>query len=352
MRREDFIPETIWIRRDDGWMVPVRRSDDPEAWLREVNGSEAVTTQVDDGSDEYDGKGIIPTSSSTAGWLMDKMLTLLDVRPGMNILEIGAGTGYNAALLAERAEPGSVATIEVDPIVATHARAALARLRLPVTVITGDGADGYAQRAPFDRVIATANVFTVPPAWLAQTRPRGRIVVPIAGSFHHGALACLTVAADGTAHGRFHGEAPFMYMRNQRRVRNVWGTDERTARITYTGLHPIEPFTDFHAGFAFSTRMQGCTTGRRPEEDGTEILWISHHPSGSWGSFIPGTDRHEVCQSGPRNLWNELEDTYRWWIDADSPDHTRIGITVTTEGQKFWLDTPEHTLPAIQGSAV
>jgi protein-L-isoaspartate O-methyltransferase len=346
VKRADFIPDTIWIRRDDGWMVPVSRTEDPQAWETAVNDSDAVTVQVDDGTDEYQGKGIIPTSSSTAGWLMDAMLTLLDVRPGMKVLEIGAGTGYNAALLAERATPGTVTTVEIDPEIADHARAALGRTQLPVTVVTGDGTIGYPPHAPFDRLISTAALFEVPPAWIAQTRRSGRIVLPLAGTFHPGILTCLTVGPDGTATGQFHGEAAFMYLRNQRRPRRVWGADEKTARITSTDLHPREPFYDLDAGFALSTRIQGCTSGRRPEDDGSETLWISDPSSDSWGSFIAGPEKHEVCQSGPRNLWEDLEAAYRWWLDAGRPDHTRFGLTVTPDGQTFWLDSPDNLLPS------
>ncbi len=344
MKRENFIPDTIWVGREDGWMVPLHRADDPETWLTLVNSGDAIAIQVDDGTDEYDGKGIFPTSSSTAPWLMNKMLDLLDIQKGMNILEIGAGTGYNAALLAKRTRTGHVTTIEVDPGIAEHARQALRRTGYPVTVVTGDGILGFPERAPYDRVIATAGVYKVPYAWVEQTRPGGRIVLPLAGSFQSGTLACLTVYDDGTARGRFHGDAAFMYLRNQRRDEALWGNNEDDAQITTTRLHPHEPFTEFEAGFAFGARLPGCVTGRREEDDGTAILRLSHFASGSWASFIPGTDEHEVCQYGPRRLWDELEAAYQWWTDAGRPDHTRFGLTVTPEDQIFWLDTPARVV--------
>jgi protein-L-isoaspartate O-methyltransferase len=345
LNRDEFVPETIWVHREDGWMVPLHRAEDPERWLNLVNSGEAIATQVDDGTDKYDGKGIFPTSSSSAPWLVEKMLDLLDVHKGMNVLEIGAGTGYNAALLAGKAAPGRVTTIEVDPGVAEHARTALARTGLPVTVITGDGALGHPECAPFDRVIATAGTFTIPYAWVEQTRPNGRIVLPLAGSFQSGTLLSLTVGDDGTARGRFHGEAAFMYLRDQRPAKALWRVwNQEGAQFTTTHAYSYEPFTEFEAGFALGIRLPGWVTrGRRDDDDG--ILLMSHFASGSWAvvTFSP-TGEHKVACDGPRRLWEELEAAYQWWTDAGRPDHTRFGVTVTSEGQTFWLDTPDQVV--------
>ncbi|WP_445548533.1 rRNA adenine N-6-methyltransferase family protein, partial [Frankia sp. CiP1_Cm_nod1] len=121
MKREDFIPDVVWVGRADGWLVPLDRAEDPEGWLALVSSGDSIVTQADDGERD-DGLGIFPTSSSSAPVVMSRMLDLLDVRAGMNVLEIGAGTGYNAALLAGRARGGRVTTVEVDPAIAEHAR--------------------------------------------------------------------------------------------------------------------------------------------------------------------------------------------------------------------------------------
>ncbi len=344
MNRADFIPDVIWKHRDDGWAVPIDRAEDPERWWELVNSDNWVVTQVDDGELE-DGKGVFPTSSSSAPAVMKIMLDLLDVHEGVNILEIGAGTGYNAALMAEKAAPGWVTTIEVDAGIAEHARTALARTGLPVTVITGDGTLGHPENAPYDRVMCTAGALRVPYAWVKQTRPGGKIVVPLAGSFRRGAFLCLTVSEDGTARGRFHGGASFMRLRNQRDDKPLWlhhGGDD--GRVTTTRLYPYEPFTEFEAGFVLGLVLPGWVRGYRKEDDGTAVLRVSHSASGSWASLTSGTDEHEVRQYGPRRLWEELEAAYRWWIEAGRPDHTRFGLTVTHEDQVFWLDTPDRVV--------
>jgi protein-L-isoaspartate(D-aspartate) O-methyltransferase len=142
----------------------------------------------------------------------------------MRVLEVGTGTGYNAALLAELVGAGNVTTVEVDATLADQAGRALHAAGYPVTVVSGDGTHGYPENAPYDRVIVTAGVHHVPYAWIAQTRPGGRLVVPFLGTFHPDSpLVVLTVREDGTAEGRFGGPGWFMPLRGQRlpqRVRN------------------------------------------------------------------------------------------------------------------------------------
>ncbi|WP_131787109.1 methyltransferase domain-containing protein [Protofrankia symbiont of Coriaria ruscifolia] len=342
MKREDFVPDVIWVRRADGWMVPLSRAENPEEWLRIVNDDDAVVTQADDGTNEYDGRGIVPTSSSSAPSVMAEMLDLLDVTVGTDVLEIGTGTGYNAALLAERAAPGHVTTMEIDPTIAAHARQVLERTGYPVTAITGDGTRGYPEHAPYDRVMATASALRVPYAWVEQTRPGGRIVLPLVGGFGCGAFLRLTVDRNGSAQGRFHGGASFMRLRNQRDDEALWEIwDTADAEATTTGLFPREPFTDFEAAFALGVRLPGWVTGERNDSDGSTILLMSHFDSGSWATVTSGTDGHKVYHYGPRRLWEELEAAYEWWTGAGRPNHSRFGLTVTPEAQTFWLDTPE-----------
>ncbi|MFC6886512.1 MULTISPECIES: methyltransferase domain-containing protein [Actinomadura] len=213
--RELFVPERVWVRREDGWMVPLLRSEEPEEWERLVaSDDEAVITQVDDGAHE---KGTWPTSSSSSPEIMAIMLDALDVREGMRVLEIGTGTGYNAAVLASRAGPRNVTTVEIDPEISARAREALDKAGFAVRVVTGEGAEGYPPGAPYDRVIVTAAVHRVPYVWVEQTRPGGVIVVPWGPTFHpEWPLARLVVGKDGVAEGRFTGPSSFMPLRGQR----------------------------------------------------------------------------------------------------------------------------------------
>jgi len=145
----------------------------PEVPLETAYRDEAIVTQRD-----ADG---VPISSSSQPTIMALMLDQLGLAPAQRVLEIGAGTGYNAALLAYLVGPaGVVVSVEIDPEAVERARASLAVAGYPdVTVVCADGVDGYAAAAPYDRIIATVGVWDLAPAWLDQLAPGGRVVVPL-----------------------------------------------------------------------------------------------------------------------------------------------------------------------------
>ncbi len=109
------------------------------------------------------------------------MLEQLDVQPGHRVLEIGTGTGINAALLADLAgSDGQVTSIEILPDAADRARRHLAEAGFEnVRVICGDGALGHDAGAPYDRIIITAGAWDIPPAWTRQAASDARLVIPL-----------------------------------------------------------------------------------------------------------------------------------------------------------------------------
>jgi protein-L-isoaspartate(D-aspartate) O-methyltransferase len=145
----------------------------PGVPLDEVYADEAIVTKRDEG-----GK---PVSSSSQPALMAHMLDQLDLKPGHRVLEIGAGTGYNAALIAHVVGPdGLVVTVDLDEDLTEAARQHLAVAGFPQVIVhTGDGADGCQEYAPFDRIIATVALSDLPPAWLRQAAPGALIVLPL-----------------------------------------------------------------------------------------------------------------------------------------------------------------------------
>jgi protein-L-isoaspartate(D-aspartate) O-methyltransferase len=108
------------------------------------------------------------------------MLEPAGIEPGMRVLEVGSG-GVNAALIAELAGPGGqVTTVDIDPEVTARARACLDAAGYgQVRVVLADAEHGAPDGAPYDRIIVTAGAWDIPPSWISQLAPDGRLVVPL-----------------------------------------------------------------------------------------------------------------------------------------------------------------------------
>ncbi len=123
----------------------------------------------------------LPVSSSSQPAMMAIMLGQLGLQPGHRVLEIGTGSGYNAAVMAAVVGPrGNVVSVDIDPELVGRARASLAAAGYGhVTVICADGGFAVPDHGPFDRVIVTAGAWDIAPAWLDQVSARGLLVLPL-----------------------------------------------------------------------------------------------------------------------------------------------------------------------------
>ncbi|WP_237251763.1 protein-L-isoaspartate(D-aspartate) O-methyltransferase [Thioalkalivibrio nitratireducens] len=129
------------------------------------------------------------------------MTQLLELTPESRVLEIGTGSGYQAALLAELAQ--EVFSIEVVPELARSAAENLQRQGYRnVRVRAGDGRRGWPEAAPFDAVIVTAGAESIPPALVEQLKPGGHLVIPVDSHWLGQDLVLVTRGADGTLHRR------------------------------------------------------------------------------------------------------------------------------------------------------
>ncbi|MBV9691524.1 MAG: hypothetical protein JO202_17635 [Ktedonobacteraceae bacterium] len=180
---------------------------DTEAWLQAIYTNEPLITA-------YDEAGVHnPTSSSSSPAAMALMLEASELCPGLRVLEIGTGTGYNAGLLASIVgNPHHVFTVEIEAGLAQRAQQKLDQVvGEGITVYAGDGLKGYAPGAPYDRILATGSYYKVPLAWLDQLRPGGIILMNLRG--HLGPCAFLKVVKVGpqrAAHGTFLSASSFM----------------------------------------------------------------------------------------------------------------------------------------------
>ncbi|MER5807127.1 methyltransferase domain-containing protein [Streptomyces sp. NPDC002033] len=260
--------ERLWGEDPD----PVRRA----RWLRGVYTDAPLATRLRDGE---------LVSSSSQPSLMAKMLECLEVRDGDNVLEIGAGTGYNAALLCHRLGEDLVTTVDLDEEITESARAHLALLGYRPAVVTGDGARGCPARAPFDRILVTCTLPLVPHAWLGQCRPGARILAPLSTG-----LIALTVRDADFAEGRFlHTSAYFVPLR---------GAGASAVPAGATGLLHGVPY-------------------ELVENERFQFLLI--------------------LTAGVLHAREALD----LWRREDRPARERFGVTVTAEGQWSWLDDPQ-----------
>ncbi|HEX6681688.1 MAG TPA: methyltransferase domain-containing protein [Candidatus Limnocylindrales bacterium] len=183
--RHLFVP--VIYRGRDRILAHLLPDADPSEW-ESVYRDRTLVTAVDQAGHAV--------SSSTAPSVMAFMLEALDLRPGLRVLEIGCGTGYNAAVI-NHITGCEVVTIDPLPPQVAQARKALRRhgvtgVRCGIT----DGYDGVPEGKPFDRIIVTCAVAGIPPGWLDRCAPGARIVAPLA----HGGidmLVSIDLHADG-----------------------------------------------------------------------------------------------------------------------------------------------------------
>ena len=342
--RHHFLPSKFWVDDEDGRPHPVSIDADPEQWREWAYRNVPILTQFDDGQTVWpDTSGRACTSSASQPDLVLRMLHALDVRKGQQVLEIGTGTGYNAALLAARLGPVNVTTVEIDPELAASARAALNTAGLDVRVIAGDGTEGYPAGAPYDRVIATAGIRVgeLPYSWVEQSRPGGVIVTPMRTDFGGAeALVRLTVGADGTAIGGPIGRVGFMAARGQRTP--PWSVaglnpDDPSAEISTTTLKPWRVAESHTARWFIGTRVPSCVWEHQPptEDRPHHLLWLLDPAGASWAvaRYDTSSRPRQIRQSGRRRLWDEVETAFRFWAAAGKPPVESTSITITPTRQ-------------------
>jgi protein-L-isoaspartate(D-aspartate) O-methyltransferase len=351
--REAFLPLRIWVQEtDEGPYEAIDRTAQPQRWMRAVYaGDHAIVTQFNDGATSWPEPGWRPSCSSSQPSVVAGMLAALDVQPGQRVLEIGTGTGYNAALLAELVGPrGHVLTIEVDAALASAARQNLAAAGYHnrVEVVVADGATNVAGPAAVDRVIATAAVQLgwVPYAWVTQTRPGGIILAPVRAELASGPLVRLHVGANGAACGQAVSmRVGFMELRAQRTPGASWSGlrwDDPDVDAVLTDVDPFTALLHEASRWAIAVSVPSCRYDleKRTNQRGHGVAWLLDPITGSWASVIPTTPRSDhylARQAGPRRLWDEAATAYHWWDQQGQPPIEAWQWTITAHRQRIHL---------------
>ncbi len=303
--RHELVP--VVYEQEPGTGAWLTRDGTDPAWREGIYANRGLFTKIGEGTGSW-GTAVVGLSSTSTPGLMTRMLETLDIHGGHDVLETGTGTGYNAALLAHRLGAEHVFSVDIDRELVDVARDRLAHIGCRPTLVATDGAGGLPEHAPYDRILATCSVPAIPRAWLDQTRIGGLILADLKLSVHAGNLVLLTRLTD-RAEGRFNRTwAGFMALRPTDPVTTpptVGGRavtrDRAQATMRTTSLGQLHPWDNLVVWFLAQLRV--------PSEIG-----YGHTVNGSGDVFL----------TSPDGSWC-------------------VGLTVTTERQWIWLDSPDST---------
>ncbi|MFD9482464.1 ATP-grasp peptide maturase system methyltransferase [Streptomyces sp. NPDC059991] len=310
---------------------------DAPLWLERCYEDESLVTQIAGTIVPGDLRGEImraPTSSSTMPGLVVRMWEDLQVEDGDRVLEIGTGTGYSTALGCHRLGDERVTSVEVDPGVSGRAGTALAQCGCHPHLVVGDGLAGYADNAPYDRVIATCGLVSLPYEWIEQTRPGGAILATLGGWMFSSELARLTVKEDGTASGSFlGGRISFMLARPQSPppLGLLPDIDQGEERVAALGADVIN---DWDTRFVAQVAAPGAQRISLDRDGRTEHVLVDV-ADGSWAALAETHGRWIVRQGGPARIWDDIEMYVVLWREAGSPTLDKFQVSVTRESQKI-----------------
>jgi protein-L-isoaspartate O-methyltransferase len=294
-----------------------------------------------------------PLAVSVQPSLTAQMLGWLAADDGQRVLQVGIGTGYETGLLCQRLGEANVTSIDPDDQMMLTAKARLAGLGHRPSLLAGDVTQGAAASGPFERIISTVAVTCLPPAWITQLVPGGRIVAEVGG-----ALALAVLVADKTSpssvRGRFrdlppqNAAAPAAPAAPPESPAGGW-SDRAHARHVTTDEVPADAFAEHDFRFLLHLSVPGLGPVADRAPDGTPGVFL-HAADGSWMLYQPtGRCAGSIGFGGPRSLWEQVDDLWQRWHRWHLPGVGRFGMTCYDDGRcHVWLDQEFATVMTVE----
>jgi protein-L-isoaspartate O-methyltransferase len=334
VRREVLLPHA-YVRVSGPGADPIdwrlldgTNPEDHQEWLDLIHSDESILLQRDGEPLDTLTRGPVTgghmTSMSTYTPATIEALQSLGLAPGLRYLELGPGPGVSLALAATITGPGLATGVERDAHMAAFAQRNLHRLGIGAAMVEGDALDGHEPRAPYDRIHSGIGVPCVPPAWVEQLAPGGRLLTTLATRTPSWPGQLLVTRSnrgrdEAVLRGRPRGYRPMRGYRwlsaldHRARVE----ADPGTARPTRLVPPPDDAYGFWLAAAYLAPGLvrdfqAGTLTIVAPEDD-------------SWAVAGPGDETIRV--HGPRDVWAELEDLHVRWEEAGRPDTYQVDLT-------------------------
>ncbi len=326
-----------WARAGERWELR-DGPPDPTVWLHAGYADRTLVTRVGplhaDRARPEDRPTGRPTSSATKPSLTIRLLRHLLVDDGAEVLEVGTGSGYGAALLARRLGDRQVTSIDIDPHLTRTAAERLDAIGLQPQLVAGDAAGPLP--GTYDRIVATVAVRPVPLSWLAALRLGGRLVTTIS---RMPIIVTADKTADGGAIGRVEWDrAGFMETRTSAdyppelfQIQSEL-LDQEGEEIT-RGRYPVVEVKEAWELWAMLEIVAPGIQHRYEEfDDGRRTAWMIH-ADGSWARASAENDAPPIVhQSGPRRLWEILDKIrHRWLVQGSLPVYG-ADLTISPDG--------------------
>lgn len=339
---------SYYERQGNSWIQ--HQPPDGENWHQQIYSNRAFITLMDEA-------GRVLSSSSQPG-VMARMLELLDVHPGQRILEVGAGTGYNAALLARiTGKSGRIVTVDIEKDVTDQARDNLHAASYEyVQVVQADGSQGYAPAAPYDRIIATCSTPSVPPAWLQQLAPDGVLVCVIQPGLSSSGGLLKATKKEGELAGRIVQDCTFMPLHSasfRYQPRNIPVIDMELpvlAAFAYQrGLFDTSVIwtPEFQFFLYFSLPALRIVEQQRPPDERGYFLFLDTQMPETY--VFLSQDQHpmqaELRGEQAPFLWLRLVQAYTLWNACGQPAIADYWFTMNAKGrQRIYLKSDKGML--------